>query len=119
MLLSTLSWRTEHCPWKLENEASRTEKNCSDARIVGYDRQGRWACPLHINPPFPWLMQAAMEFVNSPCNVIIMGFMALIATFAKVYRDNLANLIPSNWHAELWHTLPLRIRSRGHRRTCR
>ena len=52
MLLSTLSWRAEHSPWKLENEASRTEKNCSDARIVGYDRQGRWACCPH-DPPIP------------------------------------------------------------------
>ena len=50
MLLSTLSWRAEHSPWKLENEASRTEKNCSDARIVGYDRQGRWACCPHDSP---------------------------------------------------------------------
>ena len=42
MLLSTLAWRAENRPWELENEASRTDKTCSDERIIGYDLKGRF-----------------------------------------------------------------------------
>ena len=41
MLLSTLAWRAENQPWQLENKSSRTDKTCSDERIIGYDLKGR------------------------------------------------------------------------------
>jgi hypothetical protein len=41
MLLETLVWRREEQPWKMENVASRTDKTCADARIVGFDVKDR------------------------------------------------------------------------------
>eukprot|EP00798_Chlamydomonas_sp_ICE-L_P001259 gene1257-32607_t len=41
MLEHSLKWRSEKEPWTFENVASRTDKMVSDARIVGYDMQGR------------------------------------------------------------------------------
>lgn len=41
MLLATLAWRARLQPWALENVSSRLKKRSSDARIIGFDPEGR------------------------------------------------------------------------------
>lgn len=41
MLQHSLAWREKHRPWEAENAASRTDKTVSDARVVGFDPEGR------------------------------------------------------------------------------
>lgn len=41
MLVEHLAWRREVRPWTVVNTSTLTDKSSSDARVVGFDRQGR------------------------------------------------------------------------------
>ena len=41
MFCSSLAWRAAHAPYAMANEATRTNKHSSDARVVGFDKLGR------------------------------------------------------------------------------
>jgi len=51
--MTTLAWRRESKPWQLENEDSKTEKDCSDERIIGFDAKGRYD-PWDLKCEFDW-----------------------------------------------------------------
>ena len=47
MYLDALKWRREHQPWAMQG---KQDKQASDARVVGFDRVGRWASGVTV----PW-----------------------------------------------------------------
>ncbi|KAG2484177.1 hypothetical protein HYH03_016990 [Edaphochlamys debaryana] len=83
MFLHTLQWRRTARPWALANPATAANKLSSDARIVGYDLQGRvvvYSCfakslertPEHVKINTICLMEKANQCVNagSPGSVV-------------------------------------------------
>ncbi|KAG2432103.1 hypothetical protein HXX76_009030 [Chlamydomonas incerta] len=83
MFTHTLAWRRQQTPWAMANPATATNKNSSDARIVGYDTQGRVVVyssfaksvertPEHVKLNTTCLMEKANLCVNagSPGSVV-------------------------------------------------
>ncbi|PNW76408.1 hypothetical protein CHLRE_11g467563v5 [Chlamydomonas reinhardtii] len=83
MFAHSLVWRRTHTPWAMSNPATATNKNSSDARIVGYDTQGRVVVyssfarsvertPEHVKLNTTCLMEKATLCVNagSPGSVV-------------------------------------------------
>ncbi|KXZ53455.1 hypothetical protein GPECTOR_7g1354 [Gonium pectorale] len=83
MYVHTLAWRRQSRPWALSNPSTRTNKLSSDARIVGYDLQGRVVVyssfakslertPEHVKTNTICLMEKANACVNagSPGSVV-------------------------------------------------
>ncbi|KAG2439037.1 hypothetical protein HYH02_006565 [Chlamydomonas schloesseri] len=83
MFTHSLAWRRTHRPWAMSNPSTATNKNSSDARIVGYDTQGRVVVyssfaksvertPEHVKLNTTCLMEKANLCVNagSPGSVV-------------------------------------------------
>lgn len=83
MFVHSLAWRRQHRPWVMSNPSTRTNKMSSDARIVGYDLQGRVVVyssfakslertPEHVKVNTICLMEKANRCVNagSPGSVV-------------------------------------------------